>query len=139
MVKFMTKITMTDEVKYLDAVMEVRYWEDAIVDGIVDEDGTLIPCREGDNWHIVVDVDTGQIINWKTGVTADIHYKICDAGVYSLLNVHKEVFIKKEGYVCQLLDPEHDGYGDYVIIHVDANGFIQGWNVKDMDWFGGEE
>ena len=73
-------------VKTLLVSANVRYWEDSYVNGVKDEEGTLIPCREGDSWKPEIDVDTGQIMNWEKGKTADIHYKVCDAGIYTLMD-----------------------------------------------------
>ena len=38
------------EVKYLLAEAGVRYWEDAMVNGEEDTEGSLIPCRDGEYW-----------------------------------------------------------------------------------------
>ena len=47
--KIILKIEKEFDVKYLKAKVGVRYWEDSRVDGVEDEDGDLIPCREGDS------------------------------------------------------------------------------------------
>jgi hypothetical protein len=51
------------EVKRLVVNAEVRYWEDATVNGKEDVDGTLVPCKNGDNWCPVIDLETGMVIN----------------------------------------------------------------------------
>ncbi len=129
MTKFIVTTQQAVEVKYLRAECDVRYWEDATVDGVEDTDGTLIPCREGDDWKPLINLETGKIENWKQGVTASIHYKVCDAGVYSLLDENRNVIKTVDGYVPNILSPKDDGYGDYVIMDVDADGMIQDWRI----------
>ena len=121
------------EVAYLKVRAGVRYWEDATVNGIEDSDGYLIPCREGDNWCPIIEVETGKIINWKQGVTADIHYKVCDDGDYYLLNKDQNLELEKDGYVLDCLSIDDNGYGDYIILKVDENGFINNWKFNQND------
>lgn len=139
------------EAKYLKVDAGVRYWDDAKVNGEYDtncEDrenpggAPTIPCAEyvgeqhrvlyGENWRWrpIIDIETGQIINWKQGTTADIHYKVCDDFRCEILDEEKEVIASYEGYVPDVMCPDDEGYGDYIIMSVDGNGFIQGWNKK---------
>jgi len=116
-------------VKYLRAECEVRYWEDGLVNGVEDEDGTLIPCRSGDLWCPVIDLATGVIEEWPSGIEADIHYKVCDAGEYHLLDAEKNVIASVDGYVIGMMSPGDNGYGDYVIMKIDGEGKIADWRV----------
>ncbi len=129
--KVQMQYTKEVEINYLDAQLGVRYWEDAKVNGVEDENGDLIPCRSGDIWDIRINVDTGQIDDWPEDTTAQIHYKVCDAGVYSLVSGDDEVK-RIEGYVPSCLSPGGNGYGDYVIMNVDQHGYIDNW-VADID------
>lgn len=115
------------EVKTLIVSAGVRYWEDATVNGVEDEDGSLIPCREGEYWCPEIDLDTGVITNWIQGVTADIHYKVCDDGNYRIADADGNVVFEKEGYVVDMMCPEENGYGDYIIMKVDESGRIANW------------
>ncbi len=124
------KVLQTAEVSTLVVSAEVRYWEDATVNGVKDEEGTLIPCREGDYWNLLINLDDGKILNWKQGVSASVHYKVCDAGKYSLMNKIAIVVQKKDVYVPKMLCPKEEGYGDYIIMDIDDNGFIQKWKVS---------
>ena len=117
------------EVKTLLVNAEVRYWEDADVDGKEDADGSLIPCRDGDNWCPIIDIETGVIKNWNPGTIANVHYKVCDAGIYKLADAGRVVVKEIEGYVPNMLCPEGDGYGDYIIMKIDAAGKIDKWKV----------
>ena len=121
--------TKTYEVSYLLAECNVRYWEDATVDGIQDKDGSLIPCRHNNMWCPKIDLKTGFILNWEKGKTADIHYKVCDAGRYKLTNDIGRLCAEIEGYVPDIMSPGEEGCGDYVIMKVDKNGQIDNWKV----------
>jgi hypothetical protein len=125
------KVTFTTKqsvpVRYLRAECGVRYWEDGKVDGVEDADGSLIPCRDGEYWRPLIDLETGQIMNWTPGVTANIHYKVCDDGKYVLLSENMSEVRTIDGYVPAMLSPKEDGFGDYVIMDVDAEGMIQNW------------
>lgn len=124
------------EIKTLHIRAGVRYWEDATVDGTEDNDGKLIPCRviDEDDWLPVIEIETGKIINWKQGVTADIHYKVCDDGDYYLLDENEEEVLHLNGYVPKTLCPEENGYGDYIIMKVDSEGLINNWKFNLSDF-----
>lgn len=136
--KITLKIEKEYNVKYLRVKAGARYWEDATVNGIEDTEGTLIPCRDGKYWKPLIEIETGQILNWEQGKTANIHYKCCDDGEYILLDEDKNVIKLIEGYVPRILYPKKNGYGDYIIMDIDENGFIQKWKVK-LDEFTDED
>lgn len=126
------------DVKYLLAEVEARYWEDASVNGVEDVDGDLIPCRDGDLWKPLIDIETGKILNWEVGKTASVHYKSCDCNTFKLLDENKEVIAEREGYVIDMMCPAENGYGDYVIMNIDASGFIQDFEA-DFEAFQNDE
>lgn len=129
------EIKQSVDVHYLEVNVEVRYWEDATINGVQDEDGSLIPCRVGDNWQPVIDLDTGVIQDWPANTIADIHYKICDAGIYALLDEHGDTVRRIDGYVPSIMCPNGNGYGDYIIMHVGPDGAISGFDGTDLDEF----
>lgn len=131
--------TSTKEVKYLKAECGVRYWEDGEVNGTTDDEGTLIPLRVGDTWCPTIDLSTGIIQDWPEGTTADVHYKVCDAGVYQLLDADKNVVRSIDGYVPKIMSPGGSGYGDYVIMTIGPDGQIVGWRVNLDGFEEGEE
>lgn len=139
------------EAKYLKVDAGVRYWDDAKVNGEYDtncEDSEnpgvppTIPCAEyigeqnrvlngGDwRWRPLIDIETGQIVNWRQGTTANIHYKVCDDFACEILDPKKDVIASYDGYVPKVMCPADDGYGDYIIMNIDENGFIQRWNKE---------
>ncbi|MDH7801304.1 MULTISPECIES: hypothetical protein [unclassified Rhizobium] len=128
MASITVKTGVAKSVRYLKADCGVRYWEDAEVNGVEDEDGN-IPCRNGDSWQPVIDLNTGKIEGWPEGTTADLHYKVCDAGVYTLLDENREAVKQIDGYVPKIMCPGGSGYGDYVIMKIGADGLIDNFNL----------
>lgn len=112
------------KVKTLDCFIDARYWEDATVNGVEDTDGHLIPCRLDKTWRPTIELQTGKILNWQQGVTASIHYKVCDAGQYDLLDEDGNVIASHSGYVPKMLCPKENGYGDYIIMDILEDGTI---------------
>jgi len=122
-------------IKTLEVDAGVRYWEDATVNGVEDEAGDLIPCRQGDSWRPVIDVETGKILNWKQGVKADVHYKVCDSGCYYLKDSQGNTVLSIDSdYVPKIMCPKGSGYGDYIIMDIDENGIIANWK-QTLDGF----
>lgn len=117
------------DVKYLLAEIGARYWEDTEVDGVEDTEGALIPCRDGDAWKPLIDLETGIIVNWEKGKTAKTHYKSCDSNIFKLLDENKNVIAEIDGYVIDMMCPVGEGYGDYVIMNIDANGKIEDFST----------
>lgn len=122
------------QVKTIKVNAGVRYWEDATVNGSEDSNGDMIPCRKGDSWQPVIDVDSGQILNWTKGVVASVHYKVCDSGEYELLDEENNTIMKYADYVPTGLSPGGSGYGDYIIMDIDENGFIDKWFFETDFW-----
>lgn len=118
------------EVKYLRADCGVRYWDDGEVNGLKDdENAPRMPFASSDGWAPIIDLETGKIVDWPAGTTASVHYKVCDAGRYSLLDADKAVVKTIDGYVPSMLSPKYSGYGDYVIMDIAADGQIDKWRV----------
>lgn len=139
------------EAKFLKVDAGVRYWDDAKVNGEYDtncEDSEnpaaapTIPCAEyvgeqnrvlhGENyrWRPLIDIETGQITNWRQGTTANIHYKVCDDFKCDILDADMNVIASYNDYVPTVMCPKEEGYGDYIIMDIDENGFIQAWRKK---------
>lgn len=134
-----------DGLKYLIVDAGVRYWEDATINGVEDEFGTLTPFAFGDRWRPVIDLESGTIIEWPEGAEADIHFKVCDDGEYWLSKDGKSKDVKKGGYYVpdEYLCHGAIGYGDYIIMKVDGSWKIANYrkphiDVKDFAGDGGE-
>lgn len=126
------KLTITHahefEVRYLKVEAGVRYWEDSVVNGEEDGDGRLVPFRDGHLWTPLIDVEDGRIVDWPEGTTAQIHYKVCDAGTYKLLDPDRNIITEKDGYVPSIMCPKENGFGDYIIMDIDEKGMIIDWS-----------
>lgn len=126
--KITLKIEKEFNAKFLQVEAGVRYWEDASVNGVEDTEGTLIPCRDGDTWSPIIELETGKIINWEIGKSANIHYKVCDDGRYILQDENQDHIKTIQDYVISDLSIGESGYGDYIIMKIDENGMIEGWS-----------
>lgn len=127
------------EVKYLKVNAGVRDWEDGEVNGQQDDnDDPKMPFAGKNGWQLLIDIDTGKIDDWPEGVTASTYYKVCDEGVYELLDAQMQVVAKHEGYVPAMMCPNENGYGDYIIMDVSPDGAIANWRI-DFDKFSDED
>lgn len=115
--------------RFLKVDAEPRYWEDAMVNDVVDEDGTLIFGKDGDSWKFVLDIVGGVIVDYPIGKNISIHYKVCDAGSYWLLDENKQEIAKyKDHYVPDdFLCHGSCGYGDYIILNISEDGTIKNY------------
>ncbi len=121
---------------YIEASAEVRYWEDATINGQEDTNGTLIPLRKGANWCPVIRLSDGCVMDWPAGMTADIHFKVCDAGEYWLLDENRQRIAKWSGYYVpnDFLCHGDQGYGDYIIFSVTDDGMIKSFTKPEIVW-----
>jgi hypothetical protein len=132
-------VKVEKEVTHLFAEIGVRYLEDGYVNGEPDdESASKMPLMHGNVWRLTIDLATGNISGWPKGTTASVHYKVCDDGVYALIDADMKVVTKKYGYVPSMLCPGNHGYGDYVIMDIDGNGHISGWKA-DLGYFDGDD
>ena len=146
--KYIPKMEESQNIsKYPDGLLyvcaHIRHCEDASVDGlddISDENmklggAAMMPCMNIKDkayyWTPIIDMTTGQIINWREGTIATTNYKVVDecALMYETPDGVQSAW--DENYVPDFLCPDENGYGDYMYMTIDANGFIQGWNDSD--------
>ena len=124
----------------------VRYWEDSEVNGESDvdlyenKDATPnMPCAEKENdewyWCPEIDVETGQILNWEKGVTASIHYKVCDEFACTIYDVNNEEVGHYYEYVPSFMCPASEGCGDYIMMNINEDGFIEDWSIFECKRF----
>jgi hypothetical protein len=132
------KVKKEYDIKYLQLKVNIRYFEDAILYkniSINSEQGgkkdTLheMPCTDGTIWFPKINVDTGEVVNWKKGIKAKIHYKVCDEGTYEFLDQNNNIIYSYEGYVPSVLSIDDVGYGDYIYITINETGFIEKWTA----------
>lgn len=122
---------------YIEVQAEVRYWEDAAVNGNEDIQGDLIPFRKGDLWTPVIRLTDGAVMGWPIGMTASIHYKVCDQGEYWLLDAdHQRIAKYRSHYVPDnILCQGERGYCDYIILDIGEDGVVVGWTKPPLDGF----
>lgn len=130
------KVRKEVDLKVLSVKANVRYWEDSEVNGENDnENGDNIPCKDGDLWIPEINIETGTILNWRLGTTAEIHYKVVDQCGWELKDHESNIVLSQEdGYVPDTLCPKESGYGDYIVMSIDGNGIIEDWefNIDDF-------
>ena len=128
-------------VRFLRADVCPVSFEDAEVNGEDDSDeDTRIPCFDNGNWNILIDIKTGQILNWEKGNTASVYYKVVDEGVYTAYDNGMNDIFEKDGYVPKIMDfDDNDGYygfGDYLGLKINSNGYIENWpNNEKIKFF----
>ena len=139
--KVKIKVEKEVELKTLLVKAGVRYWNDSEINGENDtEEGDNILCKVGNLWSPEIEIETGKILNWKQGVKAEIHYKVCDCCGYELKDENGKVVLSAEdGYVPETLAPKERGYGDYIIMDIDENGQIANWKFDFSDFENSED
>jgi hypothetical protein len=135
------QVTKEVDVKEIHLSAGVRYWEDAEINGEnIQESGDSIPCRVGDTWSPIINIGEGKIINWEHGKTASIHFKVCDCCSFRIIDTDGgEVMAVENDYVPKFLCPKENGYGDYIIMDIDENGFIADWHFDENIFVKDEE
>ena len=137
------KIKKEVDVRYLKLDAGVRYWEDSEVNGT--PDGNAIPRMpfavkvkdkpeshinsDHYRWQPTIDVENGCIVDWPKGTTASVHYKVCDDGIYHLLDPLKNTITSVESYVPDCIGE----MGDYIVMDIDEDGNIDGFNFTADD------
>ena len=76
-------------------------------------------------WVASVDIDTGAIAGWPHGDARKMHVKVCDVGIYKLIDSDGSEVAAINGYVPNGVIP--GSYGDYVELEIDENGIITNW------------
>lgn len=120
---------------FLDVEARVRYWEDASVNGVDDEDGSRIPGKVGAEWRAMINLADGRIEHWPAGTVAKIHYKVCDEGEYWLADADGNRLAKyRSDYVPnEFLCHGGNGFGDYIILTVGEDGQIADYQRPEID------
>src|SRR3990167_139739 len=117
------KIPTTKEVNitHVLVTLPVRYEEEDIPNDF--------PLRKGETWEALINIDTGQIGDWPKGKSGDMYMKVCDEGIYRLIdNIGGQAAEIDQDYVPHGLIPGE--YGDYVFFKIDENGVITNWPKK---------
>lgn len=123
-----------ENAKYIEINASVRNPSSSILNGSEDEDGKM-PLIRFQMWNPVIELETGKILNWPEGNTAEINYKVCDSGEYWLLDEQKNRILKWKGYYVpdDILCTKRNGYGDYIIFDIQEDGTIKNWKTPILD------
>lgn len=128
-------VRMMSEAVYLEVDAGVRYWENARINGEEDSVGDKMPFRNGDRWQPVIRISDGVVMNWPKGMTASIHYKVCDDGEYFLQDANGSRIRKYKDYYVpeEFLCHGDKGYGDYIIFSIGPDGEIEKYRRPAID------
>ena len=123
-----------ENAKYIEINASVRNPSSSILNGSEDESGKM-PLIRFQMWNPVIELETGKILNWPEGNTAEINYKVCDSGEYWLLDEQKNKILKWKGYYVpdDILCTKRNGYGDYIIFDIQEDGTIKNWKTPILD------
>lgn len=139
------KITKLEPVEYEAAILRVdagvRYWEDGTINGREDNsEFPNMPFSASGRWNIEIDIDSGQILGWPKGTVAFVHYKVCDDGIYEIVDSTGAIICRlDDDYVPNILCPQDKGYGDYIIMEIDEEGYIHNWDKELIQQMMGNE
>lgn len=129
--KFTVNRPVEIDIKFVKIEASVRYEEEDIPNDF--------PFRTGDAWNVLVDIETGIIVDWPQGRTAGVHMKVCDEGSYYLLDAEENVVASiEQDYVPNGIVP--GSYGDYIEMTILEDGRIKEWSKKpNLDEFFGDK
>jgi len=124
------------EVTHINIDVKIRHVGDSDDDDVPSK----FPMLNGDTWEAVVEIETGRIEGWIDGTDAcNLYAKVCDAGVYTLLNSDGETEAVRAGYVPHGVVP--GDYGDYISLNIGSDGVITNWpkSIDVSDFFESED
>lgn len=114
---------MNKTLKYLKIDISLRYDdEDMPYDFPLRQKGQ---DGKNDTWRATIDLSTGEILNFPKDVSLDFFTKVCDEGLYYLLDENMDVIAEADccGYVPNKAIPPKDGFGDYLHLKIE-NGIV---------------
>lgn len=117
------------DIKYLYVYVPIYYENEDIP---FDFPGRIKNNDDFDLLTLLIDIDTGKIINWDNEFGQKhggwhLEMKVCDGGTYYLINENCHIISKIEDYV-----PNNLGIGsdDYLEMSIDKDGYILGFKNK---------
>lgn len=89
------------------------------------------PLVKDEFWEAIVNLETGQVLNWETGRSCEIINNVADEGFFELLDDNlKPITYNVNYYVPNQLIPPTNGYGDLVHLVINEEGLITNWYAK---------
>lgn len=134
--KAIIKVEKEVDIRIVKIDIEARYIGDSDDDDMPLDFPLLNEAKTA--WVASVDIDTGAIACWPQGDKRTMHVKVCDAGIYQLIDGDGNVIATKSGYVPNGVVP--GSYGDYVELEINEDGIITNWpKHPDISEFFDEE
>lgn len=83
---------------------------------------------------IVIELDSGKVLNWSKGVVGDICTKSCDGNFFILKDENDNIIHQTApGDTEYVIGPSFmNEYGDYFTLSVDESGYIKNYDHTDM-------
>lgn len=82
--------------------------------------------QDGGDLEILIEVDTGRVVNWQGNTAVRIEDKVRDNGNYALLDKDMNEIVRiEDDYVPNRLIPGE--YGDYIDLKINAEGYVKNW------------
>lgn len=79
-------------------------------------------------WRPVIDLDKGRVLNWPKDIEAKLCYKVVDEFVCILQDDNGNQVAEYDDYVPRCMQLDEEGYGDYIYITIDSEGYIKNWD-----------
>lgn len=106
------------EAFYIKVLIHPNYAEDIVFEDIINIEGYAA---------VVIQINSGRVINWKEGHVGHIRSKLSDMGKYTLLDECFEVLYEEDCYVPQFLSPLRRNFNDWLDLEINEKGHIKGW------------
>ena len=119
--KALVKVFKEVEIERIIIDINIRHVGDSDDDDVP----TDFPLLNGSQWKATVMVGSGHILDWPEGQEREMYCKVCDAGLYTLINNAGEVVATRDGYVPNDIVPGE--WGDYVHLKIGGDGVITNW------------
>lgn len=121
------------EVKYLKVTIPYPCYENYEINGKTVEDIYDFPdCVRGkeNTLEFAIKLDNGMVMGWDKGDTFSTCDKVRDGGTYTLMDEnYNDVVNNETDYVPPILDTKGDGFGDYMQFSINAEGYIENYNL----------
>lgn len=93
-----------------------------------EEDEEQLPLVKMGYWQGTIDLQTHKLLEWEPYFSeCYLQAKVCDTGIYTLLDAEKKPICTLKGYVPNGVIPPKNGAGDYIHFAINADGTVEEW------------
>jgi hypothetical protein len=85
-------------------------------------------------WCPIIDVDEGIITNWDINESVYVFLKVCDEFECTVKDASDAIVASYNGYVLNFMAITDEGYGDYIYLDVNEDGYIENWSFDEYDF-----